>query len=493
MRGHFLETGRGIESIKRLAVGPPGLSGLLFVTLFAAVILQSATSGALNPLRDADSAWLIKTGEWILAHGTLPSHNPFGNPYPELSAIPIVCYQWLFELLLGVTYRWLDLQGVVLLVALLFGLTCVTLVQWLYQRGLRGAAVLLPLCVTLTAAVQFAMARPMLVSLLLTAILMRLLHKPLSSRSAWLIFPLFFLLWANLHLGFIAGLAIFAAYQLEQIARTGSWRPVLLWLLCAGCTLVNPYGPELYAHFWRLAVASPFMSANIVELQSPSSSAFGAYLAVAALAGVLAFRDARIGTAEKLLFAASLIAAVWSSRHVYLLTVFSLPFLAVCVERWTSSRPLFAGFDREFSQERERPGLWIAGAILLGLLLAERKAYPATFPQAAPLAGAVQYLNQNRPPTPILTSVQWGSYLIFASSARGYLDSRMDMYGDDEVRELVTAYAPSGVSESVWQERAIRYALYPFGTLAPRYLEKALGWQVLYHDSQAVLLTAPVD
>jgi hypothetical protein len=484
------------------SLGPPGLSGILFVALFGVILWAPLLSGDFSVLRDSDTCWLIQTGLWIRAHGAVPAHNPLGGSYPVLSAVPLVCYQWLFELILGLAYQWLNLQGVVLWVAFLFAWSYVLLVFWLYRRGFKGIpGIMGAILISLMVLTLFAIARPMLMSLFLTAVLLWLLFKPLSEKAKWVVFPLLFLLWANAHLGFIAGLLIFGCFQAEAAWRLRSGRPIGLWLLCAVATLVNPAGAGLYTYFWGLA-HSPFMMDNIRELKPPpwERPIFVLYFVLVALSGVFAWQDARIRPAERVLFLLSLVLGVYSFRHVYLLGLISLPFLAASLERCSGMPPCFASrcfvtyfvnIGRHFKQEREKPMAWILALLLVGALCAKGHRFPAAFPQTNTLAGVMGYLNRNLPTTPILTSEQWGSYLIFFSDARGYLDSRMDMYGDTAVKDFTTAYHLSEGWRSVFKRMKIRYALYPSTSLGSRYLARVQGWRILYQDKTATLLMAP--
>lgn len=475
--------------------GKPGLEGLVFCALVFATLFGPAFNQAASVLRSSDTAWLIRTGEWILSHRALPSHNPLGGGYPELEAIPIVCYQWLFEVILAGAHQALGLHGVVLLVAVVFGLAYVTIVCWLSRRRLRSVyALLAAVLVSVPVLSGFDVARPMLASLLMTALLVLLLDRPLSTGVAWLVFPAFFLVWANLHLGFIAGLAILAAFQVQHALEARTWRPLGIWGACVVATFLNPYGVDLYAYFWRLA-NSPFMNANIQELQSGliEERAIGLFVVLAAFAAGLSFRDPRIRPAERWLFPAAVLLTVYSARHVYLLAVIALPFIAVAIDRWLAQRDdtVEAHHGGALRQADDRPVAWILGGLVAAVLAAGTKLYPANFPGMAPLAGAIDYLERHVPSRPILTDEEWGSYLTYGSRAKGYLDSRMDMYGDDRVRRRLIAYGLARGWPTVFRELDVRYALYPPDALPARHLEQALGWRALYRDAGAVLLVAP--
>ena len=64
-----------------------------------------------------------------------------------------------------------------------------------------------------------------------------------SKRKQWRwSLPLIFMLWANLHAGFIAGLALIAYFSVIELeGQLG-----LIFLASAAATLINAYGIRLY-------------------------------------------------------------------------------------------------------------------------------------------------------------------------------------------------------------------------------------------------------
>ncbi len=475
--------------------GSPGLSGILFMALFWLVLFGQQMGNLFNALADSDSCWLIKTGVWMLQHQAIPAHNPFAGPDAALAQIPIVCYQWLFEVALGLAHQCLGLQGVVLAVAFCFGLTYLALVMGLYERGYKAVPdILFTVLFSLLALKSYALARPALISLLLMAVLLRLCHKNLSVRQSWVIFPVLFAFWANLHLGFIAGLLVLGLFSLEKSWLGKSWQPLTLWLACGLVTLLNPYGCDLFSYFARLA-DSPFMNHHIFELGSPAFNAqplLLAYFLLVLVSAFVAFRDSRIRPAEKALFFISFGLSLYSMRHVFLLALCALPIMASAIGLLRQKLPLsvclkmfsFEGFVRS----AEKPWPWVICTLLLGLWVSYHKLNTPTFPQKAKLSGVIRYLNRHEIPTPLLSNEIWGSYLLYYTQTRSYLDSRMDMYGDDRVQELFTALSLEGDWQSVFAKYRFQSLLLQPGTLQTSYLTDYCKGRVLYRDERAVLI-----
>ncbi|MBK8190558.1 MAG: hypothetical protein IPK79_08945 [Vampirovibrionales bacterium] len=443
--------GTRLGGLCRSLIGFPGLSGVFFMLAFLFALWAPAlTRLNINILNDSDTCWLIKTGEWILSHGALPATNPFSAGIASLAAVPIVCYQWLFEVALALAFRAAGLHGVVLLIAAIFGLTFVILVRWLYRKGFASVPdIVLSGAFALAGLAPFAIARPMSWSLILTALLMALFSRDHGGsrapwRRRWIFLPLLFLVWANTHLGFLPGLAILAVYCAAQAIAVRQWQPMALWALCALATLVNPYGATLYSYFAQLA-DSPYMNQSIMELKSPAFHLEPSRLALyvtPVIAAVFRGGDPRLRAADRVLLALTFPLALLSLRHYYLFALAGLPFVASAVsgvagairQAWARRTPagangpaLFSGF----SLENDKPALFIALILAMGLILANVRAFPASFPFSAAFAGAFAYLRDHPPPGLVISRPHVGSYLLWSNlKTRGILDSRMDMYGD---------------------------------------------------------------
>jgi hypothetical protein len=334
-----------------------------------------------------------------------------------------------------------------------------------------------------------------MVTLMLSAILLWLCSLNLSHKKSWIIFPVLFLLWGNLHLGFIAGLAIFALFSIERAYQEKSKQPLYIWLACGAATWVNPYGPQLFVYFSNLA-NSPFMNKNIFELGSPAFNTqplLLAYYMVILLAGFYAFRDARIRWADKAFYLIGFGLSLYSMRHIFLLILARMPMMAIAIEGLRKRLPgwpraLQAFSFSSFTVERERPWPWVLGMLIVGILFAQQKAYTLHFPQERNLSGVLSYVREHPLPGPLLSSELWGSYLIFFTQKRSYLDSRMDMYGDPWVKRMAGALSLEGNWRQVFQQYKFHYVMLPPTSLQFRYLHGYCQAKALYQDANAAIL-----
>ncbi len=142
-------------------------------------------------------------------------------------------------------------------------------------RGATGplATAMAPLGVILLA-VGFASMRAQLFSLVLLAVLLVLLEMDRRGRRAWIAawLPLY-VLWLNLHGGFVVGAGVFALHALERLVRAlletrrlpsafqQTWHLFATGAAMLPLTLINPYGWEYVPFLWHaLALDRPTMA-----------------------------------------------------------------------------------------------------------------------------------------------------------------------------------------------------------------------------------------
>jgi hypothetical protein len=171
---------------------------------------------------DPDLWGHLAFGRAMLAARHLAFHDPYSYSAPGHLWIN---HEWLSELLMTAIY---NLGGVVGLKLMKFGCCAAIMVSLASGLAETDAPMPLQLAIVLAAAIAIApqmQYRPQLFSFVLMAVLLAILTRYIFRRGArlWLTIPMF-ALWANLHGGFIVGLATlgtFSAVVLMQDLRTG--------------------------------------------------------------------------------------------------------------------------------------------------------------------------------------------------------------------------------------------------------------------------------
>lgn len=234
---------------------------------------------AVFPITSFDVWWHLKTGEIILRNGRIPTtdsftYTAFGRPW--------ITHEWLSEVIFYLLHRAGGVDALIvfksILAALAIGLSAVAGVigaDW--RRRLPAAAVGIVLAAPLISPRAFV--RPhMMTALLLgaTLLLLRLESETGKRRWRWTLIPLF-VIWANLHSGFLLGLGLVVIYWVGERPTfpggTSSESPPawgdrgLVLAAALAATLINPHHAQALLYPIKL-VLRPEVRGTIVELRS---------------------------------------------------------------------------------------------------------------------------------------------------------------------------------------------------------------------------------
>ena len=324
--------------------------------------------------------------------------------------------------------------------------------------------------------------------------------------------------WANVHASFFFAPLICVLYAVGHALRPLIWnldagvelrKARWFWLaavVCAGASLLNPYGWELHRHLYAYLTDSDLM-ARIGEFQSFNFHVEGAFqialtLGLAMLGAVLALGQKQL---PRFLLACVLIfAALRSARGLPLVGLALLPIANAAITRALANasdlRPAFRraidsflaysnglrAIDGQFSGIALVP---IAACLLLVILrmpaIASRTGFP---PDQFPVAAATEV---ERLPSSarILAPDKFGGYLIyrFRGSRKVFFDGRSDFYGSEFLKQYarLTQLRPGWRSQL--DEFGFTHALLPNDYSLIQALE-SLGWKRLYRDETATLL-----
>ena len=453
------------------------------------------------PVLGADIGWHLKTGDWIVQHHAFPHTGIFSG---TAATRPWAAYSWGYEVLLSRSYAGFGLVGVAL-----FGTALTLLVVfsifWMAQRlsGKFWLACVLTILTCYSFLLLRIVPRPVFFSIaLFCVVLERLLEAQRSGRVQtlyWL--PVVFLVWANLHIQFIYGLAVLGlllainlAQELAERARVvpGYVAPrrlpsaslAIVFVLCVLATLVGPYSYHLYGVIFRYSEAR-FTYRMVQELQPFRLRFYGNYvqvlLAAAAFAAVGFQRKLDLFKLWLLLIATAL--AFRTMRDAW----FQCTVAAACLAEVARAHAA--------AEARESP-LQLAGvfsAVGLLLLLAARpigfsqeglqRAIAAMYP-----VDAVHYLQQNAAPGPLWNIFDWGGFLAwYLPQYPVGIDPRTDLYGDEMLQRFDQTENgdPSYRSDPYLNEAGV-VMLRPRDRLAPL-LEQDPRFRRVYEDKIAAV------
>lgn len=466
----------------------------------------------LQPLTEPDFGWHLRTGLDLLQQGRLPDLDPYSHTMPDWAWVE---HAWLTDLVMGLWYS----AGGALAVILFFGL--VTAAAWLLaaRTAKAGTVAQLIACgLSLSVALPFLGARTQMMTLLGLAVLLWLLDQGRKRRPGllWMIPPLF-LLWANLHGGFVAGgLYLCLVVSLSWLAkhrpsraersRRETWGTLLLVTGLAGLvTLVNPYGWRLHREILA-SLTDRFMVERLQEWHPISMDAlagklFLAYLALLGLAMAAWYR--RIEPVRWAILAVFLLLAVRHLRNIPVFLIVSLPLFAellqdgmtrlsatppwswLSVSRWAGTLTVAVGLF-----------LWSAGPDHLRHVWRFGVAPAQALRDTSYPIEAVDWIatHRDRLGTRLLHDYQYGGFLLWwLPREKIFIDGRMPAWrlGDRWIfRDYLAVRDEEPPRLEVLDKYAIDWALTKRDSPLARALAALPAWQKVYEDAKVVIYIA---
>jgi hypothetical protein len=500
----------------------PSLSDLAFLTPI--LVLFWCTTGVGWLLTDSDTGWHIRTGEWILKSGRVPTSDMFSF---TKAGEPWFAWEWLSDVLMGVIHQGGGLRGIVLASLLILGATSL----WVYkttleESGRRVIAIVLT-GLAMAASTIHWLARPHLVTPLFAAVFCRVLNRAERGKSSAVLsgLPLLTILWVNLHGGFFVGIVLLITYAIgaaaEELlhgARHNAWVRARCYLLTAGTcgigSLVNPHGYRLDVHVAEYLGVS-FYVRRISEFQSIDFHSFTAayfetLLVLAVAAAVWHLSAGRLVHVLLLLSWSHL--ALFSARNIPIFAVVSAPGIGLAIREWLERFGMLppVSWLRRFSasliemevglrtiagDDKRRRWHLVPCAVVLALALLLRhadrvKAFRAEFdPHRFPVDAATVLTRQHAVSARLYASWQWGGYLIYRlwPSVTVFDDGRTDFYGPAFVEEGLRAWEARPEWADILARYRVNTALLPVDSALATVLRQREDWKPVYQDRVAVL------
>ncbi|HSX02830.1 MAG TPA: hypothetical protein VLI05_05975 [Candidatus Saccharimonadia bacterium] len=412
---------------------------------------------------DLDFGWHYRTGQYIFAHG-IPYHDIYTYTARDFAWIN---HEWLNDVLVFVVKRWLGWPALAVLFAGMWALALGLATLWRLPWPMAALALL--------ALLPYVGVRPIAWSALLFALVLSAVRRPGAVQRLWWLPPVF-ALWANLHGGFILGLAVLGVYAVVR----RSWRMGVLALLCGAAAGLNPYGFNVYVEIWR-TLSDGRLHSFITEWAPLTLSWANAGL----MAGAVVVLALRADWATRLIGGGLLLSCLSSNRQAVFVVVAMLGPLAEAY-RWGLVR-----------LERRLPavGGWlpgVAGAVgglaLLGALVAP----PASSGQrvVAP-SQAVISLEQQPCAGHVFNDYDFGGYLIGRRPTEPvYIDGRMPSWSGPEGRYLdrwLRVLQDPGYADSEFARYNVRCVLIRNSRTTLMKHLRATGWRVTARDEGSAL------
>jgi len=474
--------------------------------IFAVLALFLAALRPLNFL-DIDVFHELALVRSAMQLGHLPTTDLFAYT-PTLALV--VHHEWLT----GFVLYPVAMQGASAFLAFKYLLTLAVVAGAGSLARRRGASwpiliVVFPLFILL-GTLGFTTIRAQVFTLLLTAVFLHFIEPlkrgPTSPRIVpALLFLGLYVIWLNLHAGFVVAPALLAAYCVEQFLHTRripyGWLVILV--LMFALVPLNPFGVAYYPYLLRaLSMSRPYIAEWEPIWQHPKIL-FLAYCVSLLVLGYAVLRLRPVRMPGLLLL---LIAALAAAIHVRHCSLYAVVFLAY-VPGYLASTPLAAIVDSFWSRHARVAAL--VGLVVLVAAMAvtlPRKPWqiimPTSvaeikegFPMAYPV-GPADYLHQIRFHGNLMTDLYTGAYCSWHlwPDVKVSFDSRYEVaYQPGVPEEIMDFYA----LKPHWQSTLSKYPTDLVLVRADSPLAEALPsatdppWHCVYQDNTYDVFARP--
>jgi tetratricopeptide (TPR) repeat protein len=457
--------------MEKRAVAKRSANMLALLALTVAIFVTGLLS--LFPIHSFDIWWHLRTGQLIVEQLRIPTADPFSYTATDH---PWVTHEWLSEVIFYGLFR---LGGGDLLV--IFKACAAALAVFLGAAAAlvggsarqRWPALALGVLLAAPLISTRAFVRPHLLTAVMlgaTLLLLRLTTVSGHSPWPWLLVPLF-VLWANIHSGFILGILLVILYWTGELfsatntsamsSRRSLWRsrgPLLLLVLLA--TLINPHHIRAFLYPLKL-IFRPEVRGSIAELQSVFQPVFQGALFRKALVFVVALLATLVVTERRRLdwslLLPCLIFLVLALRSVRGLTEFAvLVPAAVGLHGRALGKRSSTAMATSVAVIILAAGV-AAGALSRGIPMGpeETRRVGLGFNPVNRPTGAVRFLQQTSPRGRIFNVMAFGGYLIYQlwPERQVYVDGRLDVYPP----EFLDRYRKMMDTGDGWQEQVFQY------------------------------------
>ena len=478
--------------------------------LLSAVMLITAFP-VTSAIRDPDFWWHLRSGQLILQTGGLLHTDPFTY---TVSTHVWTMHEWLTEVVFAELYRWAGLAAIVAVLSLVtwLGVLCIFMRARLDRPSpfVLGAGMVL----AVVAGYPIWGPRAQMITFALACLTLLIAERHLrhGGRISLTLLPVF-LIWSNLHSGFLIGLGFIAlmlageaaAHLLHLEGRAPGRHARSLAYLLAGCFLVsaiNLNGPSIILYPFQ-TLGSPAQQSLILEWHSPDfhdwSVRFFGLMLLSLIGLVIVNRSLRLRDAALVLATVAL--SLQSVRNIAL-------FVAAATPVWITQADMVLRRLRRPRRPAPLPPagmrviswLLLCGAVL-GVYLGSRL-LPAMrtregtlfYAQDFPVCAA-RWLSADARPLRIFNQYGEGGYLAYRLFGQG---DRVYVFGDAALMGDALLYSYGDVEsvtprwDAILRDAGTDIVLFDTKTPLSNVMAHATDWVQVYSDPHNVAF-APRD
>lgn len=434
-------------------------------------------------LNDPDTYSHIAVGRWIIAHGAVPTTDPFSF---SMQGAPWIAFEWLSEVIYAAIFALAGWPGVVALAAAAAALAVGLLTRFLL-RELAPTPALLMVVAAIVLLAPHMLARPHMLTLPVMMAWAAALVRGMDRRAPppyWAL-PLL-VLWANLHGSVVLALGLIGPAALEALLneKRSEWpRVVLRWLPFSALAVVacclTPYGPEpLLMPLTTLGLGEALRW--IGEWRPQDFGHVGAF-ELLLLAGIFALsRGMTLPVVRALVVIGLIHFALAQVRNADLLAMLAPLYLAAPL-----ARQLGAQAEEDAAGSVRGINLAVLAAMIVATgfaLMREVRPSAQTTPAAAVASAGLAKSG------PVLNDYSFGGYLIFAGVPT-FIDGRGELFGGPFIARYNRDLSLADLNDflKLLDQYKFGATLLEPETPAVAMLDRLSDWQRVYSDDIAVV------
>jgi hypothetical protein len=444
-------------------------------------------------LRDSDTLWQIRIGQWIVEHGALPttdvhSFTRFGEPWISSS--------WLAQVLYAIAYGPSDWAGPVILTSLAIGAAVAIFIYLLEEYVDPARSVLIVTLAVLMSATHF-LARPHMLAFPVMLAFVGGLMAAADRRThpSWLLLPVL-ALWANLHGGFVLGLALIGPIGLEavwcsepkhRVALAARWALFGVAAVAASCC--TPYGWNTLLGAAKILSLGKLLTLIWEWMPADFSSISFFEVGLLGVIGLAFYRGLVLSVPRILLLLGLIWMALSHSRNIEVFAFLAPLVLAKPVAEQLGTGLTAAVPIREI-QSRSHVVMLAALAVVVAGWASTKTFvahHPFSFLESRMPVAAVDVLKQ-RHAQRIFSTAPFGGYLV-SRDIKAFIDGRAELYGEQFVMDYFDAVEAKDVDLvlHLLATYQIDATLLNPTLPATKLLDHLPGWKRVYTDDIAVI------
>ncbi len=500
--------------------------------IFGFAVIAAIFFIALRSPTDPDLFWHLKTGELMWRYKIIPHIDWYSY---TMSNFPWIDHEWLTEILMLKIKTIFGWSGLAIFFSAIITFTFGYLLPKSTGRKdpSTGSAqapfylgYLLIIIGVVISSPTFG-ARPQMVTLFGVALLFFMISKFKTAPQSKLIYflPLIFLLWANMHAGFVLGLGILAIYLIlerfllkrarenpsadwlksYQPLEPETWKKLAyLALVSFAATFLNPYGARIYEEIYR-TFSDVFAQNVILEWLSPNfhqteGMLFGFYV-IFILIVLSIFK--KIDILSFVLVPLFLFFAFQAVRNIPVFVLITFPLLIANLSELENVfeaifRKKFIAIGVSAVLVFYAPYIYKTSDTIKTFKSEDAIAEYGKYPQKA-----LEFLQNNSlyGQKNIFNDYGWGGYFIknlkckmknekILCEPKIFIDGRMAQWKTKD-RHILKDYQGISALENNWQDLVARYNIGVIFVKKESYLDRALrfnnDWQKIYEDDLAII------